>query len=111
MATDVGSTGYDLKKASRDTLEEDLQIVREQLVPQMTQLQQQNEALKQGGQSPGVIAAAAIPRAVCEGYDVKSAPRELLEEDLLIVRTHMLPQMKQLQAENEALKRQQGAQK
>jgi hypothetical protein len=110
MATDGNSTGYDLKTASRETLEEELQIVREQLVPQMTQLQQQNEDLKQGGQSSAEIAAAVTLKAASEGYDIKSAPRELLEEDLLIVRTHMLPRMEQLQAENEALKAQQDRQ-
>lgn len=110
MATHGSNTGYDLKSVSREILEEDLHIVRQQLVPQMTQLQQQNEALKQGGQPAAEIAAASIPETTSGGYDIKSAPRELLEEDLLIVRTHMLPRMEQLQAENEALRAQQGQQ-
>lgn len=102
--------GYDIKQESRQTLEEDMQIVREQLVPRLEQLQQQNEALKQGGQPT----ATAPITSGSTGYDIKSAPRDLLEEDLLIVRTHLLPRMEQLQAENEAftaaLKAQQGQQ-
>jgi len=33
------------------------------------------------------------------GYDLKTAPRELLEEDLQIVREHILPKLDVLQAE------------
>jgi FtsZ-binding cell division protein ZapB len=74
-----------------------------QVLPQIEQLERENEALKQQSaeQQPQQPAAQAA------GYDVKSAPRELLEEDLLIARSHLLPRMEQLAAENEALRQQQ----
>jgi hypothetical protein len=102
-------TGYDIKSASRDKLEEDLQIVREQLLPKMQQLEAENATL-QGGQLGPPQPASETHNA---GYCIKEAPRELLEEDIQIVRGHLVPRMQHLEAENAALKagqtQQQGA--
>lgn len=77
-----------------------------QVLPRVEQLERENEALKQHSteqQQTGQPAA----QAAGAGYDIKSAPRELLEEDLLIARGHLLPRMEQLAAENEVLRQQQ----
>lgn len=108
MSSEATGTGYNLQSASRATLEEDLQVVREQLVPQLEQLQAENQALKQGGQMTEPAADESASRH--GGYDVNISPRELLEEDLQIARSHLLPRIEQLQAENEALRQQQGSQ-
>lgn len=39
-----------------------------------------------------------------EGYNIKTAPRSLLEEDLEVVRQHVLPRMERLEQENAALR-------
>jgi hypothetical protein len=108
MSAEATGTDYNLQLASRETLEEDLQVVREQLVPQLEQLQAENQALKQGGQMTEATEGESASRSA--GYDVKIAPRELLEEDLQIAGSHLLPRIEQLQAENEALRQQQRSQ-
>lgn len=104
--SEMARPAYEVKQAPRDTLQEDLTIIREQVLPRIEQLERENEALKQqtSEQQP------QQPAAQSAGYDVKSAPRELLEEDLLIARSHLLPRIEQLAAENEALRQQQQGQ-
>lgn len=96
-------SGYDIKSASRDKLEEDLQIVREQLLPRMQQLDAENATL-QGGPAGSEQPPQQPTETRNAGYSIKEAPRELLEEDIKIVREHLLPRMQQLEAENAALK-------
>lgn len=107
MSAEASGTGCNLQSASRATLEEDLQVVREHLVPQLEQLQAENQALKQGGH---VTVPAEEAASKSQAYDLKTAPRELLEEDLQIARSHLLPRIEQLQAENKALRQQQSSQ-
>jgi aminoglycoside/choline kinase family phosphotransferase len=96
-------SGYDIKSASRDTLEEDLQVVREHLLPRMQQLEAENAKL-QGGQMRSQQPPQQAIDTRNAGYRIKEAPRELLEEDIQIVREHLLPRMQQLEAHNAALK-------
>lgn len=100
MSSDID--GYDVKAAPRSTLEEDLHVVREQLLPRLQQLEEENAALQRQEAAP----TGPPQQPHDSGYDIKTAPRELLEEDLQIVREHLLPRLQQQEAENAALKAQ-----
>jgi hypothetical protein len=93
---------YDIKTAPRELLEEDLTVVRTHILPRMEQLQAENAGLTGHVTPPSTGSGAAAA-----GYDLKAAPKELLEEDLQLVRQQVLPQLEQLQQENAALKAQQ----